>query len=1172
MCALFAGRPHLHAQGQAALASLSGTIQDRSGAVIPGATVTLSNPEKGFSREFTSDASGRYTFSLVPAGTYNLKVGHTGFQTYVQSGIVLTVGQTATQDVTLTVGQVTQTVEVRATAPALNTANANVATDISEQQVVELPLDFRSPYFLVSINSNTHRGQVWQAFNIGAMTSGPGADQDAGAFVMSGSRYGSVGFLLDGHWNASGDWDAIMYGPTVDETQEMKIQQNVFTAQYGLSMGQMINSITKSGTSKLHGSAFEFLRNDNLDANNWFNNRAGLPLQEFKRNQFGGTIGGPVKIPHIYEKPDKTFFFASYEGLRQGTPLTLLSTVPTDDFRKGNFSAMLGPQIGGDALGRPVYEGQLYNPFTTRSITAGQVDPTSGLVATQSGFIRDPFKGNIIPPSMFDPVAVAAAGYYPEPTGSGLVNNFTSAVTAPTSQDKYTGRIDHKISEKARLFARWSQTFEFKGRTGAFFGPDNPAGTGEKAGNNRWDFGLGYNYTFSPTFLMSVNAGVNRWVETRVEQSFGFPPTKLGLPAFFDQLAKQFPYISTDGMFQLGGNVAQTFSIRNTGSVSLDFTKVRSAHTLTFGYLLIAFPNNYITPNLANFHFPQTMTQGPDPTAANPKTGLGFASFLLGTGDRGGFPQNASPAYMKKYHGWYFEDQWRATPKLTATVGIRYDLQTAPSERFNRLSYFDFNGTNPIQDQLATKVGGTSPLSTPGFVVFTSPDKHGMYDNPFNNFAPRASLAYRVTEKLVARAGFGMFYIQNYPVFYMPFQGFSLTTPYVGTVDGITPVNLLKDPFPSGLISPPGSSLGALTNVGLNVLALGRNRSSPYAEQWMAGFQYAVTPNDSLDVAYVGNHGVKLNYSNLEGNQLDPKYLSLGNELLAKVANPFNGLISASSCGLNQPTVPMGQLLRPRPQYCGVTLSEPLGGSSWYHGATVEYTHRFSHGVYFLASYTVSKFLDNTLGDQDWVSWQTNGTRNLYNLAAEKAFDANDIPQSFVMTYIAELPFGKGRRFGSNVKPALDALLGGWQVSGTTTFKSGLPLGITANTNNTNSFGGGQRPNLVGDPSAVPAGVDRHDMWFNTAAFAQPPPFTFGNVGRTLSTTRGPGLNNWDIGIHKYFQLKEQFRLQFRAEFYDAFNHPNFFNPDTAFGGAAFGRLNQAFPGRDVQLALKLLF
>src|SRR5213596_1557320 len=507
------------------------------------------------------------------------------------------------------------------------------------------------------------------------------------------------------------------------------------------------------------------------------------------------------------------------------------------------------------------------------------------------------------------------------------------------------------------------------------------------------DFGLGYNYTFSPTFLMSVNAGVNRWVETRVEQSFGFPPTKLGLPAFFDQLAKQFPYISTDGMFQLGGNVAQTFSIRNTGSVSLDFTKVRSAHTLTFGYLLIAFPNNYITPNLANFHFPQSMTQGPDPTAANPKTGLGFASFLLGTGDRGGFPQNASPAYMKKYHGWYFEDQWRATPKLAATVGIRYDLQTAPSERFNRLSYFDFKGTNPIQDQLATKVGGTSPLSTPGFVVFTSPDKRGMNDNPFNNFAPRASLAYRVTEKLVARAGFGMFYIQNYPVFYMPFQGFSLTTPYVGTVDGITPVNLLKDPFPSGLISPPGSSLGALTNVGLNVLALGRNRSSPYAEQWMAGFQYAVTPNDSLDVAYVGNHGVKLNYSNLEGNQLDPKYLSLGNELLAKVANPFNGLISASSCGLNQPTVPIGQLLRPRPQYCGVTLSEPLGGSSWYHGATVEYTHRFSHGVYFLASYTVSKFLDNTLGDQDWVSWQTNGTRNFYNLAAEKAFDANDIPQ-----------------------------------------------------------------------------------------------------------------------------------------------------------------------------------
>ena len=606
--------------------------------------------------------------------------------------------------------------------------------------------------------------------------------------------------------------------------------------------------------------------------------------------------------------------------------------------------------------------------------------------------------------------------------------------------------------------------------------------------------------------------------------------------------------------------------------MSADFTRISGPHTLAFGYMFIVFPTGSINNNLASFHFPQSMTQGPNPTAALPQTGLGFASFLLGTGDRGGFPLNASPAYMKKYHGWYFQDQWRVTQKLTTTLGIRYDLQTAPSERFNRLSYFDFTGTNPIQAQLAAEFGGTPPVSTPGFLVFTSPGAHSLYGTRYNNFAPRISLAYRVKEKMVTRAGFGMFYIPNYPLFYLPFQGFSQTTPFVGTVDGITPVNLLRNPFPSGLITPPGRSLGALTNVGLGVAAVGRERSSPYVEQWMAGFQYAFTANDTLDVSYIGNHGVKLNYSTTQGNQLDPKYLSLGNSLLQKVTNPFFGLISASACGLNQHTVPMGQLLRPHPQYCGVTVDEPLGGSSWYDGATVEYTHRFSHGMYFLASYTVSKFLDNTSGDQDWVTWQTSGIRNFYNLAAEKAFDPNDIPQSFVLSYIAELPFGKGKRFGSNIHPALDAVVGGWQFSGVTTFKSGLPLGITVSSNNTNSFGGGQRPNLVSNPNAVPAGADRHNEWFNTAAFAQPPAFTFGNVARALANTRGPGLNNWDVGIQKYFQMSERFRLQFRAEFFNALNHPNFFNPDTNLGDAAFGALNQAFPGRDVQFALKLMF
>lgn len=1151
--------PGLHAQGQVAFASLSGTVRDSTGAVVPGASATITDPEKNLSRSFTAGGDGRYVFTLVPPGMYTLRVTHAGFRTYVQTGIRLAVGEAAVQDVTLEVGDVTQEVTVVAAAPALNVSNANVATDVTESQLTQLPLDYRAPFFFVTLKSSANAGQIWQSFNAGASQSGPGADQDASAFTLSGSRFGTTGFLLDGHWNGSGDWDAIMYSPTVDETQEFKIQEKVFTAQYGLSMGNVVNAITRSGSSKLHGTAFEFLRNDNLDANNFFNNRNRIRKPEFKRHQLGGNVGGPFYIPRLYPRREKTFFFGSYEGLRQVTPLTLVTTAPTPAFRRGDFSALLGPQIGTDTLGRPIPRGQLYDPFTTRRLPAG-------------GFIRDPFPGNVIPEPLMNPVARAASAFYPLPTSGSLANNFTSSIGAPVSQDKYTARIDHNFSDNARMFGRWSQTFEFKTRTGAFFGPNNPGGPGERAGNDRWDMGLGFNYTFNPTFIMSAAGGFNRWIETRDEDSFPFPPSRLGLPSFLDTFSNQFPRMNMDGAFSLGGGSANNLTIHNVASFSVDFTKIRAAHTFSFGFLHIAFQNNNVLRNLVSFNFPALMTQGPDPAAPSAQTGLGFASFLLGTGGSGGFPLNSSPAMTKKYEGWYFQDEWKVTPKFTTTLGLRYDIQSAPTDRFSRFSNFEFTGRSPLEDALAGRLGGASPFPVRGHLVFTDSDRRGLHETRLNSFAPRLSLAYRVTEKLVARTGFGMFFIPTYPMFNIPFNGFSQTTPYVGTVDGITPVNLLSNPFPAGLIPPPGASLGPLTNVGLGVNAVGRRRSTPYVEQWTFSLQHAFTPDDSLEVSYVGNHGVKLNYGSVQKDQLPSQLLSLGNSLLEPVPNPFLGLISSSACGLDRPTVPRGQLLRPFPHFCGVNEQQPLGASSWYHGMTLEFSHRFSHGVQFLASYTVSKYLDTSQGEQEWVSGPASRFRDFNNLAGEKSLDANDVPQSLVLSYIVELPFGKRRRLGAQWGPALNAALGGWQVSSVVTYKSGLPLGIVAQTNNTNSLGGGQRPNLIGNAAARPQGVDRVEQWFNTAAFAQPPAFTFGNVGRFISRPRGPGLQNWDIGISKFFQVQERFRIQFRAELFNAFNHPNFFLPNTTFGDPRFGRLNQTFPARDIQLALKLTF
>jgi hypothetical protein len=832
----------------------------------------------------------------------------------------------------------------------------------------------------------------------------------------------------------------------------------------------------------------------------------------------------------------------------------------------GDFSALLGGQIGTDALGRPVDQGQLYNPFTTRFLSAGQTDPVTGLVATQTGYIRDPIPGNNLVTSGLgiNSIAKAAEQYYPAPTGSGTVNNYTASIGAPVREDRYSLRVDQNFGEKARLFMRWSQVFEYKARYGAFFGKGNQGGPGEIADNDRWDAGMGLTYTFNPTFLMSITAGGGQWCETRRMDGYPYAPSKLGLPSYFDTLAPQFPQFTIDGIFRLGGDTEQAHYVRDDGTINLDFTKVRGHHSLSFGYQYIGFMSNNPTIDWDNFNFPVGMTQGPQPTAANPATGWGFASFLLGTGNSGGFNIYQEPAYKKPYHGWYVQDEWRITPKFTATVGLRYDLQPSVTERYNRIHSFDFTATNPVSSSVGFNV--------PGEFVFASSSNRGIYNTDYHTFAPRVSAVYKATDKFVVRAGYGIFFLENGTMGFPGIAGYSQTTPFVGTVDGITPVNTLANPFPTGLIQPPGNSQGALTYVGLGAPAIARVRSAPYINQWTLALEYALSPNDLLTISYVGNHGVKLDYNDVEMDQLNPTYLSQGNALLSEVKNPFYGLISSSSCGLNAPTVPAGQLLLHYPEYCAVDNVQPLGASSWYNGITVEVNHRFSHYLQFLAGYTFSKYLDNSMGDQQWISGAASNFTNWYNLAAEKSYNSNDIPQSFVLSYILEMPFGKGKHFGTGWTPAVNTVLGGWQLTGVTTFKSGPPIGITALTNNTNSFGGGQTANIVGNPSAVSAGVDRVTEWFNTAAFAQPAPFTFGDSARFLPRMRGPGYNDFDFGLQKFFQVKERLKIQFRAEFFNAFNHANFYLPDSTFGDPAFGQLNQAYPARDIQLALKLSF
>ncbi len=597
-------------QSEAVSAQLNGIVQDENGATIPAAKVTLTNPDVGFSREVTTADNGLYTFTLIPPGRYQLKVEKTGFNSFLQSNIVLAVGQSSTLNAQLQVGNVNQTVEVTAQAPVLNTGSADVGSEVSSKQAVELPLNIRNVYGLVELDSSVNNSQQFQALN--PPGSQGNVDQDISFFNFGGGRFGTTAFLLDGAWDGAGDWDGVIYVPSVDELQEFRIQTNTFSPQYGLSMGNVVNAVTKSGTRSFHGDAFEFLRNNNLDANNYFNNLNGLARPQFKRNQFGFTAGGPVYIPHFYKQRDKTFVFGTYEGLRQQTPTTLLATVPTALQRQGNFSQTFN-QDGTLST--------IFDPFSTHLVN-GQ-------------YVRTAFPGNVIQPSMLNPVALKLLNYYPSPNRPGDAitgaNNYVGTAGLPTDSDQYTIKVDENINEKQNFFARWSQKRQFKQLTGEFFGANDPGGMGTLAPDNRFEGGMGYTYVFTPTFVMSLNFGWGRWVEGRKPQGVPFDVTTVGLPASLNSYngPGAFPSINITGYEALGSGVLNA-TPREARTYAADFTKNLGSHALSMGFMGINFVLNTFNSAQASFNFSPDFTQGPFPTTANSDSGSGMASLSSG--------------------------------------------------------------------------------------------------------------------------------------------------------------------------------------------------------------------------------------------------------------------------------------------------------------------------------------------------------------------------------------------------------------------------------------------------------------------------------------------------------------------------------------------------------------
>ena len=1135
-----------NAGGQVVSAALEGVVRDPSGAAVAGANVVVRNAATNAEAHLTTGQDGFFLVPALPPGPYSVTVAAGGFKTLVSNTIVLVVDQKAQVQFVLEIGAVTQTVSVTAEAALLKRTTSDVGQVIDSREITELPLNARNSYALAFLGPGIH-GDVTTAFN---------------GFNMSvnGGRPGSTEILLDGipsSPRAAVGINVFAVFPPVDATEEFKVQASNYSAQFGGAGSGIINMIYKSGTNHLHGDVYEFLRNSALDANSFFNNMRGIHLANFQRSQFGFTLGGPVVIPRIYNGHDKTFFFGDFEGLRQGAASNTVATVPTADMRRGNFSGLV------TTVNNQTVPVTIYDPDTTMS--------------QGSGYVRSAFPQNIIRSDRIDRVAAQILSYWPLPNLPGVVNNFAAAGKTVTNINNYDVKIDENANDQNRFFARFSRHNLTTLPPNYFPAAIQVAQGGSVNHEIGTDIAADYTHIFSSTFLTEARYGFARMYIQFRPRSFGFDPTQLGLPSYIVQNAQilAFPGIHPANYLALGNGGAD---YRNNAfenhAVSVNNTWIKHAHTLNFGFQLVVDQVNNFEANQAvgDYTFGRGLTQGPDPQKASQTAGDGFATFLLGIGSGSMTLHSKDVATTSRAYAVYLEDDWRLKPKLTLNLGLRYELQIPRTERYNRMNYFD-----PLAPSPLAAPSGLPDLK--GGLVFVGTEGVGRLQFPirWTNFAPRFGFAYQVRKTMVIRGGYGLFY---YPAQALGASGtvggfgYSSQTPFVGSLNGLTPpFTFLSDPFPKGLVYPPGNTQGLATLVGTSIQAPLRNAYVPYSENWTFGIQKQLPGSVLLDVAYVGSHGVRLTEgaeANFNLNQLTPATLALGNALTQNVTNRFYGLIPTGP--LSSAMVPLSFLERPYPQFIDVDAQYPTGASSIYHSFQLKAERRVASGLTFLGSFTGEKLIDSYSIIQN--EGRGVGIQNIYDLRAERSVSTNDISRLFSFAAVYELPVGRGHPFGSSWTGLRGALLGGWQLNGILTLQTGFPLALTTQ-NTSNSGSNVLRPNTNGQNAKLSGSTkSRLNEYFNTSVFSQPFPFTFGNTGRTLPNVRAPGVRNLDTSLFKNFRFAERFTVQFRAESFNALNQVQFGEPGQNFNDAAnFGKIRtQTNSPRQLQFALKMLF
>jgi hypothetical protein len=1138
-------------------ASLSGTITDSTGAVIPLAKITATNAATHVEATTTSNGSGVYDLIALPIGQYTVVAEKEGFSKNVSTGVQLVSGTSVRLDFTLTVSAVSQQIEVKTEAPAMlmEERSSTYGTLVETQTLAEMPLQLggqkRDPTSFYAVIPGIQGAGFQNNINGG---------QGAYSEVMMDGVSANYNMVLHG---------GMIHAPSVEVIDEFKVVQSI-APEYGPTGGSFISFVTKSGTNSLHGDAYEYVRNQALDGRSFFAQNVAVDQQ----NEIGFTLGGPVVIPKVYNGHDKTFFFANFtEYVYHHTAAGSVLTLPTPAMQGGDFSALLGPQpIGTDSSGRPVFPGEIYDPSTTRP------DPNN-----PGGFIRDPFNFggqlNHIDPAMFSSVSKKWQSFYPTLTyPNQIVNNYVghSGLNTNNNQDIWV-KIDQNI-RTGRLNVSYKFSRDISNSSivvPAFFG-------GAPGYARAQAVAINYTRPFlggTALNLASVSLQRSNQVGFQTNPTDNVGANLIGLKGTFDpatpQVAISGPYDTNWPNGFEGLWTPHQGQLDTVPYLSDVVTITKGKHTIKFGGTHNRYRTNFPTTLFSNgrFYFNPAETNLPGAFAS--ATGYSYASFLLGAVDAATLyaPNNDTERFWNATI--FVQDEHRVTPKLTLTYGLNYELQNIMASAFDDLSQFDPTVPN---------AGAGGHLGAQTFIGFGAGrlNRKRFYDMNLHQFGPRFGFAYILTPKTTIRGSYGLGYGpvgQALSSAWADHQGFLTQLSAASSDGGITPSFNWDAGFPLSRYNLQPRLIPTIAN-GLATSWVGNGTlKAPEIQLLDFTIQRQLPGNIVFSAAYIGNLTHHIGTVNSQQfNQLNyAKYGHLGSLLTADINS-----LGAAAAGILPPYAgfqgSVAQALRPYPQYSGINGDSSFIGNSTYHGLQIKAQKTFSNGLSFLLGYTISK----NLADVDVIpGFFAAGVQDAYNMRAEKSVTSVDMPQALVASYLYELPVGTGKRFLHGNDVFSKYVLGGWSLAGVHTYNAGTPLGFTTNGRLPTTGDGLSlsnptvRPNVVSGVSprtslSCGGGFDpAKDLYLNRAAFADPAPFTFGNAPRLSSSARTCAYSNENISLLKRTPIKERIDLEFGADFFNIFNRKHFGGPDANVDNSSFGRISSAGPGRTAQLHMK---